>query len=146
MQAVHQSSDVVPQLKGATGAVLAVWGVLQRKNVSKVKAQQFRDDIAGIIDASAHASPEHGALADGKTSLNRYHRCLCSCFPEHGALAELQSRTVPRLNNIAGQSSMKRLRNLNRNEDILDATRSDIDRALTLNRLAFQKLVSDELS
>ncbi|KAF5345157.1 hypothetical protein D9758_009640 [Tetrapyrgos nigripes] len=122
MQAVHQSSDVVPQLKGATGAVLAVWGVLQRKNVSKVKAQQFRDDIAGIIDASAHASPEHGALA------------------------ELQSRTVPRLNNIAGQSSMKRLRNLNRNEDILDATRSDIDRALTLNRLAFQKLVSDELS
>ncbi|THU75211.1 hypothetical protein K435DRAFT_814555, partial [Dendrothele bispora CBS 962.96] len=103
LRVIDRASDAFPPLKSAVGGALALKDVTQAANASKARAQQLRQRISKILDRVPSDSTD---VADD---------------------LEMLRHKVLQLDELSGQSFVKRLKNLNRNNEFLSTSQTDVE-------------------
>ncbi|THU83425.1 hypothetical protein K435DRAFT_427881 [Dendrothele bispora CBS 962.96] len=106
LRVIDRGADAFPPLKSAVGGALALKDVTQGANASKTRAQQLRQRIFNILDIVPSDS------VDVANDLERLHR------------KSLQ------LDELSRQSFFMRLKNLNRNNEFLSTSQTDVEHVI----------------
>ncbi|THU83421.1 hypothetical protein K435DRAFT_844052 [Dendrothele bispora CBS 962.96] len=104
LRVIDRGADVFPPLKSAVGGALALKDVTQGVRASKTRAQQLRQNISNILDIIPFDS----------VGVSNYLESL--------------RRKLQQLDELSRQSFLMRLKNLNRNNELLLNSQTDVDR------------------
>ncbi|THV01462.1 hypothetical protein K435DRAFT_793387 [Dendrothele bispora CBS 962.96] len=115
LRVIDRASDAFPPLKSAVGGVLALKDVIQNfsvlklfkgANVSKTKAQELKREITDILDI----------VPSDSVDVAKY-------------LEKLRRKSLE-LDELSRQSRFKRLKNLNRNNEFLSTSQTDVEHVI----------------
>ncbi|THU95022.1 hypothetical protein K435DRAFT_779172 [Dendrothele bispora CBS 962.96] len=108
LRVIDRASDVFPPLKSTVGGALAFMDVTQGVHAIKTRAQQLRQNISNILDI----------IPSDSVDFSDYLKSL------HHMLQQLDELELHK------QSFFMRLRNLNRNNELLSTSQADVDRGM----------------
>ncbi|THU91276.1 hypothetical protein K435DRAFT_780798 [Dendrothele bispora CBS 962.96] len=104
LRVIDRGADAFPPLKSAVGGALALKDVTQGAHASKTRAQELRQSIFNILDI----------IPSDSVGVSNYLESL--------------RRKSQQLDELSKQSFFMRLRNLNRNNELLLNSQTDVDR------------------
>ncbi|THU95042.1 hypothetical protein K435DRAFT_779186 [Dendrothele bispora CBS 962.96] len=108
LRVIDRASDVFPPLKSTVGGALAFMDVTQGVHAIKTRAQQLRQNISNILDI----------IPSDSVDVSDYLKSL------HHMLQQLDELELHK------QSFFMRLRNFNRNNELLSTSQADVDRGM----------------
>ncbi|THU75339.1 hypothetical protein K435DRAFT_787602, partial [Dendrothele bispora CBS 962.96] len=103
LRVIDRGADAFPPLKSAVGGALALKDVTQGAHASKTRAQELRQSIFNILDI----------IPSDSVGVSNYLESL--------------RRKSQQLDELSKQSFFMRLRNLNRNNELLLNSQTDVD-------------------
>ncbi|THU89037.1 hypothetical protein K435DRAFT_781804 [Dendrothele bispora CBS 962.96] len=106
LRVIDRGADAFPPLKSAVGGALALKDVTQGVHAIKTRAQQLRQNISNILDV----------IPSDSVGVSHY-------------LESLRRKSL-QLDELSRQSFFMRLKNLNRNNELLSTSQTEVDRGI----------------